>query len=186
MPRWTPEGEPAENAAVLLRLRDVAWLPVPNVVESVPGPVPAGVQATSAVVLMVDAHDHVVLTRVAARGWDVPGGHLESGETSQEAATRELSEETGLVLAPTALRPAGHVRLRVRAPRPPGYRYPYPDGVMAAWSAGTEQLRPPLRPDAGSECLDAAWFSVEGARKHLDGGPWWPLLTHHLDHPDAR
>lgn len=179
-------AQPAEDDAVLLRQRDVVWLPVPNLVTSVSGPLPPGVQATSAVVLVRDAQRHVLLTNVAARGWDVPGGHVEPGESSQQAAAREVLEETGLKLLPTLLQPAGHVRVCVQAARPPGYRYPYPNSYMVAWSARVKQVSPRLLPRAGSECLDAAWFSVQGAREHLEGGPWWPLLQHHVDHPDGH
>ena len=30
------------------------------------------------------------------RGWEIPGGHIESGESPDEAMLRELHEETGL------------------------------------------------------------------------------------------
>jgi ADP-ribose pyrophosphatase YjhB (NUDIX family) len=35
--------------------------------------------------------------------WSVPGGRVEPGETDAEAVVRELAEETGLVVAPSAL-----------------------------------------------------------------------------------
>ena len=40
----------------------------------------------------------IVKQRVdAERGWSLPGGRLESGETMQQAIVREMREETGLV-----------------------------------------------------------------------------------------
>ncbi len=39
---------------------------------------------------------HVLLIRDAYGHWGLPKGHLESGESSEEAAVREVREETGL------------------------------------------------------------------------------------------
>ena len=39
----------------------------------------------------------VLFVEHPTRGWEIPGGHLEEGETPEEAMIRELKEETGLV-----------------------------------------------------------------------------------------
>ncbi len=35
--------------------------------------------------------------------WSIPGGHLQPGETVEQAARREIAEETGIVLGPLLL-----------------------------------------------------------------------------------
>lgn len=59
---------------------------------------------TAARVVVLDQHGHTLLLRAsdpadASKGhwWEIPGGGIERGETSAEAAARELYEETGIV-----------------------------------------------------------------------------------------
>ena len=44
--------------------------------------------------------DMFVMVRHRGRAWEMPGGRLEPGETHEQAAVREFSEETGMALEP--------------------------------------------------------------------------------------
>lgn len=44
--------------------------------------------------------DRFVMVRHRDRAWEMPGGRLEPGETHEQAAAREFSEETGMMLEP--------------------------------------------------------------------------------------
>ncbi|MFC4618319.1 RNA deprotection pyrophosphohydrolase [Camelliibacillus cellulosilyticus] len=44
-------------------------------------------------------HDQWLLTKHPRRGWEFPGGKVEHGETPEEAAVREVYEETGADVA---------------------------------------------------------------------------------------
>jgi mutator protein MutT len=77
--------------------------------------------------------------------WDLIGGHVEPGETIEQALVREVEEETGAVplqFAKLALLSADDIELHV-------YR-------VDAWSGGNPSLR-------GDEHVELRWFTVEAA-----------------------
>src|SRR5579862_5094653 len=57
--------------------------------------------------------DQLFVACIVGRGWCIPGGRLEPGETAEVAVRREAFEEAGLALGPLHL--LGHYLLRDEA-----------------------------------------------------------------------
>jgi 8-oxo-dGTP pyrophosphatase MutT (NUDIX family) len=53
----------------------------------------------SAAVVATDATGRVLLVRSPRRGWEMPGGQVEIGESLEAAARREVLEESGIEVA---------------------------------------------------------------------------------------
>jgi 8-oxo-dGTP pyrophosphatase MutT (NUDIX family) len=68
-------------------------------------------------------HDHagnlLLQEKASGEGWSLPAGAIEPGETPQNAVIREVMEETGLTVTPTAI-------LGVFGGKE--FRYTYPNG----------------------------------------------------------
>lgn len=57
-----------------------------------------GMQPLRAVLLFAFFGERVVLCDIAGRGWSVPSGHIQEGETPEQAIRREAQEEAGITL----------------------------------------------------------------------------------------
>jgi 8-oxo-dGTP diphosphatase len=114
--------------------------------------------AVGAVVL--DGHHQVLLVRRGrpprVGAWTLPGGHVEPGETLQEAIVREVHEETGI--SARVVRELGVVAVEAE-----GFSYEVHEHAMVP-----EGSQPPPRP--ADDVADARWFSLDDLRG-LDLGP---------------
>ena len=64
-------------------------------------------QGACLLILGFDDNDEIkvlIVQRKDGSGWCLPGGKLESGERAEQAASRELLEETGLLFPPDCIR----------------------------------------------------------------------------------
>lgn len=110
--------------------------------------------------LVVLKCDHVLLVRRGkppnVGSWTLPGGAQEVGETVEEAARRELLEETGVGVGP--LHFAAHVD-NIR--RDPTGRVQFHYTILdfaARWQSG--------EPVAGSDVTEALWVAPDDVRNY--------------------
>ncbi|MGN9786565.1 NUDIX hydrolase [Nonomuraea sp. ZG12] len=161
----------------LVETRTVPWISVPHRMDVVlAGGVPPEGPVTSAFAFVLDAADRTLLTRVnrAGRGWEIPGGHLDPGETPVGAAVREVAEETGLLLEPELLSLFAWHRIELLAPPPAGYRYPALT-YMLMFQARLAGPGRPTRPPAGSESTAARWLPRQEVERLCGHQSWMSL-----------
>lgn len=127
-----------KDERILQIKQNLSWLPPPNEARTVlSSQLPPSEMIATALVLAFDG-DCLLQTHLAARGWDIVGGHIELGESPEEAACREAYEEAGARLG--ELHMLGYQRLRLLGPRPASYRYSYPDSYQIFYWAHIEAL----------------------------------------------
>jgi 8-oxo-dGTP diphosphatase len=85
--------------------------------------------------------------------WDLPGGRVEVGEATQDAAARELLEETGLQ--------AHHLSL-LEVLSGPDTLHTYPDGNTVAWVTVIYSCREwSGEPQAADDAAEIGWFELD-------------------------
>ena len=163
-----------ESPDRLLETTTVAWIPGRNRLDIVLADrLPGSGTVTSAFAFVVDPADRTLLTFVdrTGRGWEIPGGHLDPGESPVEAAVRELAEETGLRLEPERLSVFAWHRAELLDRPPVGY--PYPALTYMVWFRARLTVPGPFtRPAAGSECTRARWLAREEVERLGAGRTW--------------
>lgn len=119
---------------------EIEFLPKPNEAHIVLDSELPPVSLISTALGLFFAGDRLLMTRLHSRGWDIPGGHVEPGETPEQTVRRETYEETGARLAQIAV--FSHQKLIVHAPKPLSYHYPHPISYQVFYWGRIAALEP--------------------------------------------
>jgi 8-oxo-dGTP pyrophosphatase MutT (NUDIX family) len=124
------------------------------------------VEETSAGGVIIDVHDGVARVAVIARRnragrveWCLPKGHLESNETLEQAAVREVAEETGIVGRVLASLGSIDYWFSASGTRIHKIVHHY---LLEATSGELS-----IEGDPDAEAIDVAWFPLGDVQPHL-------------------
>jgi 8-oxo-dGTP diphosphatase len=118
--------------------KNVKGLPEPNETRLIITDKVPELQLVTCSFVLAFKGDKLLLTNLNGRGWDIPGGHIEQGETLEEAARRELLEETGAHV--DNINFLGYEVISLLGGKPDGYKYPYPESYMVFYCARITSL----------------------------------------------
>jgi len=112
-----------QDSMILIEEKNIEWAPQPNKVRlTLTGEEPEAGLCSSAYVLAFEG-DKILMADLD-RGVDIPGGHIDPGETPEQAMRRETQEETGAIIGQAQL--LGLQQVTLLGDKPVGYAYPYP------------------------------------------------------------
>jgi 8-oxo-dGTP diphosphatase len=127
--------------------------------ETATAETPERIRYTADVVVLTPDDDVLLIQRdwpPYEGDWALPGGHVDQGESSREAAARELAEETGVHVPADDLREIGTWDQPGRDPRG---QYST-DAYAAVVPAGTQIT-------AGDDARTARWWPLNGLPDQL-------------------
>jgi 8-oxo-dGTP diphosphatase len=107
--------------------------------------------------IIKDGNDRVLLLREKDGSWEFPGGGLEHGENPRTGLTREVSEETSLIVEWMSEQPVAFWTIRKEVGSPTLKWF----GFVAYGAKVSGSFRPDT---ASDEAQEARYFSIDEAK----------------------
>ncbi len=129
---------------------------------------PPSAELCTAVMCVAIADEKIVLA-CSERGWGMLGGHIEEGESLDDALRREAVEEGGFIIDQHKLFAVRKITAKIPEPARSGKNYPFPTSYIAYYWATTSR---PLQAPTGEEILESGSFRRdEVGRLHTPDQP---------------
>ncbi|MFT7433927.1 MAG: 8-oxo-dGTP diphosphatase [Alphaproteobacteria bacterium] len=137
------------------------WLQHPHKAKQIIGEAPANPGDISASFIFAFKGEEILMAQVYSRGWELPGGHRENAETSEEAVSRELFEECGT--SAIMMGELGHLEITLDGDKPPQpYPYPFPTSYLMFYWGIVDHVG---APSSSMEVGEPKFFNEKDARK---------------------
>ena len=137
----------------------IPWVPKPGEARLYVTDEPPPIAQCSTAFGFVFVDERILLTRLRNRDWDIPGGYIDPGETPEEAAIREVWEETYARVEVIEL--LGTQEIENFGPKPADYRWPYPISTQVYYLCRLIEFHPF---EVNNESFERRLFSPEEAR----------------------
>ena len=142
---------------------NVSYLPQPNKVEFILSDELAPVDLTStAFMVPVTRSGLYIAANNHRRGVEIPGGHIERGETPCSAAHREAVEEAGAWC--THIRALGYLKMTSQGQVPADWKYPHPLGYQQFFAGEVLWFSPY---QVNDECDFPGLYTIQDAQQKL-------------------
>lgn len=114
---------------------DKAWIPYKNKVEFYIDHDKQDFDAPLTTVhgFIFDVEKRLLMVKHKVRGWEIPGGHIDEGESDEKAMHRELYEESQIKVE--KLFRLGFLKKMATGPKPENCEYPYPLSYCSFFAA---------------------------------------------------
>ena len=117
---------------------DIAWLPPDTEIFIIKSEKLPPIELVTSVCTLCFSGNKLLMIKHDERGWDIPGGHIEPGESLEEALRREVLEEAGATLSECKC--FAHFKFQLNGPKPPDFKYPYPAGYIVLYLSKLRSL----------------------------------------------